>query len=1499
VLTVDLILYDRLAAEEEERKRQEREAATRAEGAMGNLLTLLSPAGIQDTMRQVRDEVGLLTLEKGYNDIVAAGVPMSADTYREFIYEYGDPGHLAKTFQTAVDQGIIKDDPFGQQTASRFDGLTTTAAHFRERGNLSREDYWRMISESERGIDRGALLDEIAVLDPAPPTSWGERFLAGDPSTFFQTPIPESALEKVRGIPVVGAPIARTAEIATTPIVGLTLPLGGLSGAALKVAGESILGAGIAGGVAEELGLPPEAQMGAEVVGGFSPLLRRAPGVIGRQLGKGAATEAVAEVKPVIGAKPLTPEVAAPVAETAPVLGREGAVPAVAEKAAIPEAPPGQPRLDPPVRTAAQPSVATEFELPPMGGGRGTSYAGELRPFADVVAEVETSDNPVVQALVARTGINPSVAQGTPLGRTLVAYERQMVAADQLTEVALQAGLDSKAQRYVGRQPFLQIDKAENLKGVTPKPGVKSTSLHWLDVFSRPGDYVMDPALRAYIDDYLRIVDDAEALRVLNGLKPLATRTPEDGWFYVPRKVVEAHGITPKRPSDPHMMRVYEEAAEGHATGTNYGRDPRENLRIHVRQSYREIIEAQLSEAVEPLSVTTKEIMPKPVLQRMSDATVRRIAAERAVRRELAQRGVATDWLTPGTRVKAADRENLGTIVGYNREANRASVSFYNKQTGARATVDLDAGLLSPLRSEEISQSALEMATPELRVEMEAAKAEWTKARSAYTASRKAAEKAQWTKGALFGRQEEYIPIVKWRNRFLPREDYEKLTDALRFISGGGPKANVVGRAHQVLGNAIRFLASVGDFAEPFVQGLLVFGKDPVVWSRATLRHYQAFFDPTVQARMIKDHLGTFQEMARYGTPVGDPEFFAAMRTGEGIPAGALLSKVPGGAGARQFLRQAGRQSFGRFQSQYNTGLGYSRALLTEAMKPTWKGTASDLQASIRNLTGGLDTRALGVGPTQRGIESMWLAFAPRLLRSTTALVGDLRYGVMNPRGRVAWESLGKLGTAATGLYITTGLALGKSWDEILAGLNPLAGKKFMSHEVNGDWIGVGGQVRAIAQLLATTGADIYKVRKGERPELTQMSMDNPLFQFYSSRGAVGMTTAGAAVEAATGLNTMPFENIDSPPDLLKHIGTSALPFTIQGQLEGESLWTWPASFLGARVSAGTTWEDTQRARDAEAKARGFKGWDDPNLDEPTKYQIDQTPKVAGLLTKLEQEGEDRPQTPQSQYYDQVDKVRAGQLTAQQTDDDLYNAGKITAREWDDRTTARNRDVWAAMQQAQKDFGITFEDAETTNPVDAAIAAYYAVDAEQYKDETGAVRWDEFMSAREAALAPLSTSERSMVEDYVHKLWTPTQWEMFRKGQQLQEYFNIPDTVYAANKDRLGLTAPSYSAYRAQATQEAQASAAAKGLGPEYVSERDYPRGYTRLQDMITREKDRYRRQNPDKNKLIIELGYKTASKADIARARGRTTGVQGLTPLTLPEGGGLGNLPPLTLPTP
>jgi hypothetical protein len=159
MLTVDLILHDRLAAEEEQRRKDEQAARDRAEGAASNFLTLLTPDNIVAQTQQTRDEIGLLALQRGFNDIQAAGINISPDTYREYLYEYGDPGHLRGTLQAAQQQGILNDPAFAQRTADRFSALTDIATQVRTTAQpLPKEDYWNLIAAAE----------QPKVLQPAP-----------------------------------------------------------------------------------------------------------------------------------------------------------------------------------------------------------------------------------------------------------------------------------------------------------------------------------------------------------------------------------------------------------------------------------------------------------------------------------------------------------------------------------------------------------------------------------------------------------------------------------------------------------------------------------------------------------------------------------------------------------------------------------------------------------------------------------------------------------------------------------------------------------------------------------------------------------------------------------------------------------------------------------------------------------------------------------------------------------------------------------------------------------------------------------------------------------------------------------------------------------------------------------------------------------------------------------------------------------------------------------
>lgn len=360
-----------------------------------------------------------------------------------------------------------------------------------------------------------------------------------------------------------------------------------------------------------------------------------------------------------------------------------------------------------------------------------------------------------------------------------------------------------------------------------------------------------------------------------------------------------------------------------------------------------------------------------------------------------------------------------------------------------------------------------------------------------------------------------------------------------------------------------------------------------------------AYVDPTVQARLIRDNIDDYWALANNGVPVGDPEFFAALVPGQGVSLDRVLQDFRNGIKADDPIKQKiydmarasqkrgqlfGQQTVGRFQAAYQTGLGYSRVQLLRAIRRGWRGTDNEMYSYIRNMTGGLDSRRLGIGPNQRGVESMWLAFSPRLLRSTMALATDAMRAVIGVAGgdvlgvtgkstaqqRESFRSIASLVGGVFGIYVATGFAMGKDWEEIQAGMNPMNGRRFLAHNVNGDWIGVGGQIRALMQLTWSLYG-VLSEKKGEWQDIYSTNlMKNPFGMFYMSRGAPGLNVGGALAEGLLPgeQDILPFDEIDGWWDVGKHIGFSSLPFAVQHLYESRSwsgaLW----EFFGGRASA-------------------------------------------------------------------------------------------------------------------------------------------------------------------------------------------------------------------------------------------------------------------------------------------------------------------------------------------
>jgi len=911
----------------------------------------------------------------------------------------------------------------------------------------------------------------------------------------------------------------------------------------------------------------------------------------------------------------------------------------------------------------APPSVVSEtmpaIPPPPEPTSVGNVYAAPLRDFDSVRDEVVTTDSPIVKALFARTGINPSIADTSDVGKALTTYMRQRVAAEEMTQTAVAAAIDTHAQRFTGSMGKILPINDEGLMTVT-RNGIEGQT-PWNDVFSKPDAYDLTPAQRAYIADYHQVIDDAEALRISAGLRPLS-KEGDEGWHYVPRQVENIRGIDLRRPSNAHLQRVYEDAVDGYARGIRYDSDPRATLELHVRAAYKEIVEKQLSDAIEPLSMTAKELVPAPVVKRLENAIANRKTVERAVRKELetARKNLA----------RPADTPRQVTL----RQKDLAKLEELRTQAGPR---------------------------------LAEAQRQYQVAKNAYTKALESSRAREIAPGAFWGREGE-IPVAQWRNRFMPRDDADRINEIIGRFTRKGEVNPVTAtyKAIETVGNMTRFLSAVGDFGQPFIQGLPVLASNPVAWAKSAALHYTAFFDPTVQSRFIRDHLDTFQEMAQHGVPVGDPEFFAALREGEGISFGSLIQGMPKGAQIRKMGQAVGKQTFGRFGNQYATGLGSSRALLWEAsrMAPAEKAQW------IRNLTGGLDSRAIGVGPNQRAVEGSWMAFSPRLFRSTSALVSDAMRP-NTPQGRAALRSLTQLASGATSLYVLTGLAMGKEWSDIEAGLNPLNGKKFLSHEVNGDWIGVGGQIRAIAQLI---GESASAVASGDVDKFWSTNQfDNPLVNFYMNRGAPLINMSRSLIEGVSGgaLNANPYAQIDNLPDMIKHIGTSALPFSVQAAVEGQNALSVAAGFLGLRTSPETLTEERTRKLPDAIAAAGLDFIKDTDWADMTSAERAALREHIGedLYMKLEEQARDRG----SIFADKRQEIR-----------DFYNAPEIKAKTdallanlsqgGDHRIVKQEVDKLKEQISAMYDTDLNYQRAVDELPsrdIDKLVDVYYSLDA--------------------------------------------------------------------------------------------------------------------------------------------------------------------------------------------
>ena len=828
---------------------------------------------------------------------------------------------------------------------------------------------------------------------------------------------------------------------------------------------------------------------------------------------------------------------------------------------------------DTPIRPPGQIDPVISAPVP------GNRFLASFRSLDEIVPEVAFEANPFFRTVVAGLGLDPSRAAKSAAAKLMVAYVRQKSSTEELIETTVAAALDYHTRWFGKLGEVGQLTSKRRLDEpvrIRPNGTAGNTGAIWNDVFANPDKFKTKLTDReiAYIDDYRAVIEEADNLRVSHGLPSLdRSASKPDGWFYIPRIVEEIKGasVRPGR-TKPHLERFYDDAADGVAAGIKYLNSPRETLKLHLKTTYNEISQSQLSDAMEKLLISPSEFIPS---------------------------NITSAYASAADALRAAKDGLKGIRAGAATAAERKALAAERKLARDR---------------------------------VEEAKRVYGPARIKYQEASRIARQKTTAPGNIFGLDQGEINIRLWNKKFLPEEQVQELEKVLGTFA---PEANInvwrqiatgLGKGLDQLAGHIRLLSATFDLGAPFIHGLLPLSRHPVIWTGAFMRSFAAFFNPQVLAGYFRKNQNIIHEMNRYYVPSGDVELFTVLLPGRGLRVSDAAKRVLGKVGAdrlntelaqqfggqaRNFAAVVGGQTLGRFQSAYNMLLLQIRTEMWRALKNSsrFRGKEGEMAGYIRNMTGGLDTKALGVGPGQRRAESFWFAFSPRLLRSTIALVSDaINATVRTPLGAVgvvtkptakqmaSFEAVAAWLAVAHAAYIATGVALDKTPQEIAEGLNPLNGKKYLSHNINGDWVGVGGQVRAITQLLSTLVASVGEIEgpRGRERQIKDLIKpdiyENPLVQFLMARGAVGVRMLGATVEGLSGgkFDALPYAHVDGPVDILKHIGKSALPFTVQGKLEGEGAAAQTAGFMGLRTSPETPGEKKQKLVSVVGKEEGL-----------------------------------------------------------------------------------------------------------------------------------------------------------------------------------------------------------------------------------------------------------------------------------------------------------------------
>jgi len=850
-------------------------------------------------------------------------------------------------------------------------------------------------------------------------------------------------------------------------------------------------------------------------------------------------------------------------------------------EAGIPEAPPAVTPIEPP-----RPSVVGEFP----------STESILRYVKTPTKRKEVARLPVIRQVVKL--LDPKLLADNPIEQAKILQGKLRDMSDSFQDIALAGVNNIKAK---GGKPKtskgIVIDKSVKPKETAPKLPDGSPDMHIHTITENSPHYDMPDEYMDYFIELRQVSREITSMLEKELAKydiKLHKMSGESDWVYLRRVVdkvgdIEAYGRG--RWKGTQKPRYYETTGAGaEAKKPVTYLDPELELKYQSQAAYNWIIDLRVKEMLTELTTTAKARIPAKYINDLIDKTHQKVAVDKLM----------GSYRYPSLITRAGRGEVISPQTM--AQIRRAFPEMADK-LGALITRGAKAGEFTTLK-----KSFWETAD-DVRYQYELS-------RKAYQAAKVGAGPridegwGMYLPGKIFTTQELAGKEVLGRDILHQTEKYF-----------GYNRPGLAKKATGALGDVGAVLRQTKASLDLSVQGIQTLGalgldtmnlikfmprlrkgvpaQPSAYWIKGAFRGWQRLFDhKRAKAWIDLPEIKQVQlEMVQHSAPLSQSEFAEATNILSKIPLLGNLYKWTGAA-----------FTWGRNATQTYLYIGERQRALHGLKDPAEIEKRLDELAEWSNpATGGLSTRAMGVGDTQQAVENI-LFFSTRLNRSVFGNIAHLTEG--NYTGHMARDSIGGLMIAVVAFTTGISLALGQK-----PRLNPLPesaggdGAKFLTVKVGEGYIGVGSTYYALARLLV----NIHAIMGDNPKDLIKLDMGNPIVRFIRSKFGPPMSLMADFVTGHDYLGELTRDNLAS---VAKTLGDWGIPIWAGTLIEkdGAHIPTWDewmralAEGFGGRTIPETDWDKVRILRQIYAESDYNKKFEDLNraqLDELMRNHLD------------------------------------------------------------------------------------------------------------------------------------------------------------------------------------------------------------------------------------------------------------------------------------------------------